>query len=82
VTGQAGHGPELAWASEAASAYVVHRQQCLDQVRSAPDAPGPNSTARAVVERVHADVDLGAVAGRPSCRCGRSSPALRGESAG
>jgi glyoxylase-like metal-dependent hydrolase (beta-lactamase superfamily II) len=52
-----GHGPELADAGAAASAYLAHRQQRLDQVRAALAAGGPELTPREVVERVYADVD-------------------------
>jgi glyoxylase-like metal-dependent hydrolase (beta-lactamase superfamily II) len=52
-----GHGPELASAGDAASAYLAHRAQRLDQVRSALDVLGPDAAPRAVVERVYADVD-------------------------
>jgi len=52
-----GHGPELAAAGEAAEAYLAHRAQRLDQVRSALSALGPDVSARAVVEHVYTDVD-------------------------
>lgn len=50
-----GHGPELASAATAASHYLDHRAQRLDQVRAAVAAGA--TEARAVVEQVYADVD-------------------------
>jgi glyoxylase-like metal-dependent hydrolase (beta-lactamase superfamily II) len=50
-----GHGPELADAGVAASAYLAHREQRLEQVRAAL-ALG-DSTPAEVVARVYADVD-------------------------
>ncbi|HEY3716564.1 MAG TPA: MBL fold metallo-hydrolase [Jatrophihabitantaceae bacterium] len=52
-----GHGPELAAAGEAASVYLAHREQRLEQVRAALGALGPDASARAVVEHVYTDVD-------------------------
>jgi glyoxylase-like metal-dependent hydrolase (beta-lactamase superfamily II) len=52
-----GHGPELPDAPAAARHYLAHREQRLDQVRSALRALGRDATARQVVERVYADVD-------------------------
>ncbi len=52
-----GHGPELSDAAEAASAYLAHREQRLDQVRRVVREQGPEVTARRVVEIVYADVD-------------------------
>ena len=52
-----GHGPELAAAGVVARAYLAHRQQRLQQVRDALAVLGPDADARAVVERVYADVD-------------------------
>jgi glyoxylase-like metal-dependent hydrolase (beta-lactamase superfamily II) len=52
-----GHGPELPAAGAAASAYLAHRAERLDQVRAALDVLGPDASARAVVEHVYADVD-------------------------
>jgi glyoxylase-like metal-dependent hydrolase (beta-lactamase superfamily II) len=52
-----GHGPELADAPTAATAYLTHREQRLDQVRAALTTLGPDASARAVVELVYADVD-------------------------
>jgi len=52
-----GHGPELPHAGQAAAAYLAHRAQRLEQVRAALDDLGPDASARAIVERVYADVD-------------------------
>lgn len=52
-----GHGPELADAAGAASAYLAHREQRLDQVREVVRERGSEVTARQVVEIVYADVD-------------------------
>jgi glyoxylase-like metal-dependent hydrolase (beta-lactamase superfamily II) len=52
-----GHGPELTDLAAVADAYLAHREQRLDQVRAALAELGPDATARAVVERVYADVD-------------------------
>lgn len=52
-----GHGPELADAPGAASAYLAHREQRLDQVRTALVRLGPEATAHQVVQDVYADVD-------------------------
>jgi hypothetical protein len=52
-----GHGPELPDARAAAAQYLAHREQRLDQVRSALGTLGPDVTARQVVELVYADVD-------------------------
>jgi glyoxylase-like metal-dependent hydrolase (beta-lactamase superfamily II) len=52
-----GHGPELADAGEVAREYLAHREQRLDQVRSALDTLGPEASARQIVEHVYADVD-------------------------
>ena len=52
-----GHGPELPDAAEAATAYLAHREQRLDQVREVVGARGSDVTARQVVEIVYADVD-------------------------
>ncbi len=52
-----GHGPELPAAGIVAQQYLDHRDQRLAQVREALDALGPDVDARAVVERVYADVD-------------------------
>ena len=52
-----GHGPELADAAKAANHYLAHREQRLEQVRSALATLGPDATARQVVEAVYVDVD-------------------------
>lgn len=52
-----GHGPELPHAAAAASAYLAHREQRLEQVRAALADLGADASARAIVERVYADVD-------------------------
>jgi glyoxylase-like metal-dependent hydrolase (beta-lactamase superfamily II) len=52
-----GHGPELPDAPAVADAYLAHREQRLDQVRSALAELGPTASARQVVELVYADVD-------------------------
>jgi len=51
-----GHGPELADAGAVARAYLAHREQRLEQVRSVLSVR-PDATAREVVEIVYADVD-------------------------
>ncbi|GAC1609640.1 MAG: MBL fold metallo-hydrolase [Mycobacteriales bacterium] len=50
-----GHGPELASAGVAATSYLAHREQRLEQVRAALAAGA--TTAADVVEAVYADVD-------------------------
>jgi glyoxylase-like metal-dependent hydrolase (beta-lactamase superfamily II) len=55
ITVLPGHGPELPSAGEAASAYLAHREQRLDQVRAAVAAGA--TTAQEVVETVYVDVD-------------------------
>jgi hypothetical protein len=52
-----GHGPELPDLETAATGYLAHREQRLDQVRSALAALGDDATARQVVEHVYTDVD-------------------------
>jgi glyoxylase-like metal-dependent hydrolase (beta-lactamase superfamily II) len=52
-----GHGPELAAAGHAATAYLAHREERLNQVRVALAELGPDASARAIVETVYADVD-------------------------
>lgn len=52
-----GHGPELPDARDAATAYLEHRRQRLEQVRDALGRLGPDATPRQVVEVVYADVD-------------------------
>jgi glyoxylase-like metal-dependent hydrolase (beta-lactamase superfamily II) len=57
VTVLPGHGPELADAGAAATAYLAHREQRLEQVRQVLAAATGPLTARDVVERVYLDVD-------------------------
>ncbi|MGE3287826.1 MAG: MBL fold metallo-hydrolase [Pseudonocardia sp.] len=52
-----GHGPELPDAPAVARDYLTHREERLDQVRSALAALGDGATPRQVVEVVYADVD-------------------------
>lgn len=52
-----GHGPELPNIEAVASGYLEHREQRLNQVRSALAALGEDATARQVVEYVYTDVD-------------------------
>jgi glyoxylase-like metal-dependent hydrolase (beta-lactamase superfamily II) len=52
-----GHGPELPDAPAVATAYLAHREERLDQVRTALARLGPDATPRQVVEVVYADVD-------------------------
>lgn len=52
-----GHGPELADVRVAASDYLRHREQRLEQVRAVVAECGGDVTARQVVETVYADVD-------------------------
>ena len=52
-----GHGPELPDAAAVAQNYLEHREQRLDQVRSALGTLGDDATPRQVVEHVYADVD-------------------------
>jgi len=52
-----GHGPELPDAPAVANAYLAHREERLDQVRSALDVLGADATPRQVVEVVYTDVD-------------------------
>jgi glyoxylase-like metal-dependent hydrolase (beta-lactamase superfamily II) len=52
-----GHGPALPDAAEVIEAYLEHRQQRLNEVsRAVADLPPGPGLARAVVERVYADV--------------------------
>jgi glyoxylase-like metal-dependent hydrolase (beta-lactamase superfamily II) len=55
--GLPGHGPELPDLRATAKEYLAHRDQRLDQVRSALSELGADATARQVVELVYADVD-------------------------
>ena len=52
-----GHGPELADLAAVTEMYLVHRQQRLEQVRSALRVLGEDVTARRVVEYVYTNVD-------------------------
>lgn len=52
-----GHGPEHPDLAPIAHAYLAHREERLEQVRSALRVLGDDATARSVVERVYADVD-------------------------
>lgn len=52
-----GHGPDLPDAAAVASTYLAHRQQRLEQVRSALRDLGGDATARHIVEHVYVDVD-------------------------
>jgi glyoxylase-like metal-dependent hydrolase (beta-lactamase superfamily II) len=52
-----GHGPELPSVAEIAAYYLAHRQERLDQVRTALEELGRDATARRIVEVVYADVD-------------------------
>jgi glyoxylase-like metal-dependent hydrolase (beta-lactamase superfamily II) len=52
-----GHGPVIDDALAVLDFYLAHREQRLEQVRSALDELGRDATARAVVEHVYTDVD-------------------------
>ena len=52
-----GHGPELANLEAVAAGYLAHREQRLEQVRSALRDLGDDATVRQVVEHVYVDVD-------------------------
>lgn len=52
-----GHGPELPDLAVAASGYLAHREQRLEQVRAALRELGEDATVRQVVEHVYVDVD-------------------------
>ena len=52
-----GHGPELADLHAVAQEYLDHREQRLDQVRSALRVLGAGASPRQIVEHVYADVD-------------------------
>ncbi|WP_425326299.1 MBL fold metallo-hydrolase [Mycobacterium kubicae] len=52
-----GHGPEVPDLDAVTAEYLVHRQERLDQVRSALRSLGDDATARQVVEHVYVDVD-------------------------
>ncbi|MBV9352520.1 MAG: MBL fold metallo-hydrolase [Mycobacterium sp.] len=51
-----GHGPDLADLEAVASDYLAHREQRLDQVRSALADLGDDASARQIVEHVYTDV--------------------------
>ncbi len=52
-----GHGPELADLEAVATEYLRHREQRLEQVRSALADLGDDASARRIVEHVYTDVD-------------------------
>ena len=52
-----GHGPDLPNLEAVASGYLAHREQRLEQVRSALRDLGDGATTRQVVEHVYVDVD-------------------------
>ena len=52
-----GHGPDLPDLAEAATRYLAHREERLDQVRDALRVLGDDAGARQVVEHVYTDVD-------------------------
>lgn len=52
-----GHGPELPDVAATAREYLTHREERLDQVRTALHKLGPGATARQIVELVYQDVD-------------------------
>ncbi len=52
-----GHGPELDDLAAVVEIYIAHRQERLEQVRSALRTLGDDATPRRVVEHVYADVD-------------------------
>ena len=52
-----GHGPELPDAPTIATAYLAHREERLEQVRTALSTLGQDATPRQVVEVVYAEVD-------------------------
>jgi glyoxylase-like metal-dependent hydrolase (beta-lactamase superfamily II) len=52
-----GHGPDLADLAAVATGYLEHREQRLEQVRSALRELGDDATVRQVVEHVYVDVD-------------------------
>lgn len=57
LTGLPGHGPELGDLRTTVQGYLDHREQRLDQVRTALATLGEEATARQIVEHVYADVD-------------------------
>jgi glyoxylase-like metal-dependent hydrolase (beta-lactamase superfamily II) len=52
-----GHGPDLEDLGAVATAYLVHREERLGQVRAALQVLGEDATARQIVEHVYTDVD-------------------------
>ncbi len=52
-----GHGPDLPDLDAVTQGYLVHRQERLEQVRSALRELGEDATARQIVEHVYVDVD-------------------------
>jgi glyoxylase-like metal-dependent hydrolase (beta-lactamase superfamily II)/8-oxo-dGTP pyrophosphatase MutT (NUDIX family) len=52
-----GHGPELVSIGAVTRQYLQHREQRLEQVRSALTEIGSDASARQVVEHVYADID-------------------------
>lgn len=52
-----GHGPDLPDLAAVAAEYLAHREQRLDQIRSALVELGDDATTRQVVEHVYVDVD-------------------------
>ncbi|MGA8328854.1 MAG: MBL fold metallo-hydrolase [Mycobacterium sp.] len=52
-----GHGPDLPNLEAVASEYLAHREQRLEQIRSALRTLGDDATTRQVVEHVYVDVD-------------------------
>jgi glyoxylase-like metal-dependent hydrolase (beta-lactamase superfamily II) len=52
-----GHGPDLPDLHAAATGYLAHREQRLEQVRSALAELGADASARQIVEHVYVDVD-------------------------
>jgi hypothetical protein len=52
-----GHGPDLPNLEAVTSQYLAHREQRLEQIRSALRALGDDATTRQVVEHVYVDVD-------------------------
>jgi glyoxylase-like metal-dependent hydrolase (beta-lactamase superfamily II) len=55
--GLPGHGPEIGELGTVVQSYLDHREQRLEQVRSALAVLGEQATPRQVVEHVYADVD-------------------------
>ncbi|WP_343575175.1 MBL fold metallo-hydrolase [Mycobacterium sp.] len=52
-----GHGPDLPDIEAVADGYLAHREQRLDQIRSALRELGDDATTRQLVEQVYVDVD-------------------------